>query len=149
MQHLLRLRKRDALITCCSRLLLACASVVGALAALASSRPLCREALVRRSNKIESSSRQHVCPLLAPPLAHAHRTGALASPRATCARRLYDGCAPRLVGRGERNRASNMLEAELAFLGEHPFASIFVATLVTTLILRRLTALATEKPKLA
>ena len=42
-----------------------------------------------------------------------------------------------------------MLEAELAFLGEHPFASIFVATLVTTLILRRLTALATEKPKLA
>ena len=42
-----------------------------------------------------------------------------------------------------------MLEAELAFLGDHVYASVFIATLVTTLILRRLTALATEKPKLA
>ena len=42
-----------------------------------------------------------------------------------------------------------MFESEVAFLAEHPLASIFVATLVTTLIVRRLTALAVEKPKLA
>jgi hypothetical protein len=42
-----------------------------------------------------------------------------------------------------------MFESEFAFLGEHPLASIFVATLITTLVMRRLTALAVEKPKLA